>query len=128
MQKGCDKFFNVVMKMLFSLSLRDDTFYFKQVSLIIWIICIRIIILFPVDNVSDLPYLQLKIGLQPKILRTSNARRTLQHCNAMHQTGAELETEEHMFRHWRMRSHRFRDVPSHLSSQAKVIVFSLSLI
>lgn len=47
---------------------------------------------------------------------------------SVYQAGAELGTEEHMFSQWRMRSHRFRDVPSHLSSQAKVIVFSLSLI
>jgi len=54
--------------------------------------------------------------------------RAAQHCSAVHQAGAELGTEEHMFSRWRMRGYRFRDVPSHLSSQAKVIVFSLSLI
>lgn len=44
------------------------------------------------------------------------------------QTGAEVRTEEHMFSQWRMRGHRFRNVPSHLSKQAKVIVFNLTLI
>jgi len=54
--------------------------------------------------------------------------RAVQHRQRDTQAGAELRTEEHMFSQWRMRGHRFRDVPSHLSSQAKVIVFSLSLI
>lgn len=54
--------------------------------------------------------------------------RAVQHRQRGAQAGAELRTEEHMFSQWRMRGHRFRDVPSHLFSQAKVIVFSLSLI
>lgn len=81
---------------------------------------------FSITNIGDPLYSQfVNPSLYPE-LRLVGARRSTN--GAIHQTGAELRTEEHMFSQWRMRSDRFRDVPSHLSSQAKVIVFSLSLI